>query len=1221
LTGAFLAALLALAGEVAVAAAADAPATAKKAVPAKKKPASVKKPVTAQAKKKPEGKAKTARPRGARATDGKKAAPGKAAAAKRREAAADPSAARQSSATAAARAAARQRRLKRVDRAASQIREIAKARRPAQGTAAGKLPKPLTLPPATAALLSAVVAAEPILPPAPPATTIAGTTTAETATTTAPDTASAATATAAPATTKPPAATATTARPRARSALRSSFLSRGVDADARLTVSAGVPEGFEEFLKPQQTLVDVYVGGRPIGTFMAEFTPDGIAFQRPEEIAERIPNALNRGELAHRLMGRLDRNSELVCLGGQSRDCGRLEPEVIGVIFDEGRFRADLFLHPDQLAVQEQAMSRYLPPPADPDAVTLVQNLTVVAAMDNKTDGTHTLSGNTWVGRGADHVHAQWVSTQEQDLAIDQLAWRRDEPDHSYVAGLFEARNDDLYFAQSALLAGAGAGRSLKLRTDIASESATRVLVFLDSRSAVEIYRDGRLLSSQFYDPGNQVLDTAGLPYGSYDIDIRITDAAGTVRTLNRFFIKTTQLAPPGEPQWFVEGGQVLLRSMDSTLPEDAATLQLRGGWRDRLREDVGYALAGAAVDTHALAEGSLTWLQPRYSMAGSLMLSTQGDSGWATVANGRLGKLSGGLGLRYARAANPPGESDDYQLVPGSSFSRNLSLNYPVWQGQLSAQVFNTRTGGTESDIYTLRFTRNLQLGYFPPIFLNAQVTRSDGDLVASLGVDISGFGEHWNWRLNPGLRHHAPETGAASNALALSASGGWRDGDRFAEDVEAGLRTTVEDTATTVGVDARYGSDYGRLQASMDDISADSGNSRRFNARYEASFVAGGGHHAFGGRQMAAGSVLVDLRSAPENAEFDVYVDSRRYYSVRGGSQVPLMLPAYRSYAISLVDRGVNLLQFDTQPRQVTVYPGTVVALTYDVERVVVAFGRLLQRPADCGDAAGCAPVPLANARLIGISGLAMTEADGSFQAEVLTGTRQMRATRGGVVCQVELPAPRWVNDILMLGDLECVTAAAPVASPAPAAVPVNPEVGTPARDSLPADALSGKLVAEPEPEPVPATEARPETVVAPAAEVPAAIIAAPVAPSSDAGTEAAAGTPPASITSPAVPAAPVRAGVNPEPVAEKADARSAVTKRVAKPRTKVVRQAEQRRRRDRLRRNAAKVEKTRAELVISKTLKPKKAPVKKAEKRPANRRERLKRNADKVEKLLKE
>lgn len=1017
---------------------------------------------------------------------------------------------------------------------------------------------------------------------------------------------------------------------------------------ASVNLVASAPPGFEDFLKPQQTMVDVYFGGVALGSMLAEYTPDGIEFLRPEELVERIPGALDRGALAQHLKGRLPRNSEFACGSGQPADCGRLEPEVIGVIFDENRFRADVFVHPSLLAVQERQRSRYLPAPADPEAVTLVQNLAAIASGTDGAEASHTLTGNTWLARGTDHVHAQWYNTQAQSFAIDQLAWHRDRPGFSYVAGLFEARSDDLYFAQSALLAGGGAGRSLKLRTDIAGDSATRLQVFLDSRSTVEIHRDGRLVSSRFYDPGNQVLDTSALPYGSYDVEIRVVDAGGRVQAFNRFFIKTTQLAPAGEPQWYLEGGEVMRRSVDSLLPEDAGTPQLRGAWRSRLREDLGYSVAGAAVDTHALAEGAMTWLQPRFSITGGGMLSTQGDNGLTISASGRWGDLTGSIGLRQSNAARQAWSTSDYQLVPGSSESRSAGLNYPVARGQLSASLMNNRAEGVDSDIYSLRYSRNLIAGLFPPMFLNAQLSRSDGDLVATLGISINGFGQHWSWRLEPGLQHRVPEQGPDADVAVLAASASWRDGERFAEDLEVIGRASIEDTNESLGMGVRYLSGYGRLEAGTDLVRAEDGDSRRFNVRYETSVVATSDHVGFGGQQNATGGVLLDLRSAPEDAEFDVYVDNRRLASARGGRQQPLMLGAYNSYDIRLVDRGLTLLNFDGAARKVTIYPGTVASLAYKVERAVIAFGRLMQAEACSG--ADCTPAlqPMANARLIGVSGLAMTEEDGRFQAELLTSVRRLTVRRSGSECAVELPEPKWVNGMMLLGDLVCTpTAAIAPVPPTPAggavpAAPLVPAAGTAAATPAGSGSEAGAGQADSPAStalaagPVPATATLPASEPA-ATPAPVAAAAAAAAPPSvePAATAADVAPAPAAV---AVPARGARLAATPRgrkggrataPPAARRKAAAAAARPgpgdgVAPARAKVPgairpavapKTAKQWERRRRLRESAEKVNKAHAELVMDEILKGGKLPQKKSLPEALTPRERLKQRAEKA------
>ncbi|MCP5756758.1 TcfC E-set like domain-containing protein, partial [Klebsiella pneumoniae] len=52
--------------------------------------------------------------------------------------------------------------------------------------------------------------------------------------------------------------------------------------------------------------------------------------------------------------------------------------------------------------------------------------------------------------------------------------------------------------------------------------SATPVVAFLPAAGEVHLMRDGRLLSVQNFVMGNHEVDTRGLPYGIYDVDVEV---------------------------------------------------------------------------------------------------------------------------------------------------------------------------------------------------------------------------------------------------------------------------------------------------------------------------------------------------------------------------------------------------------------------------------------------------------------------------------------------------------------------------------------------------------------------------------------------------------------------------------------------------------------------------------------------------------------------------
>ena len=70
-------------------------------------------------------------------------------------------------------------------------------------------------------------------------------------------------------------------------------------------------------------------------------------------------------------------------------------------------------------------------------------------------------------------------------------------------------------FTGQSRMYGFGVGSQLDSRADGDQIAGAPLVVFLAHRSQVDILRDGRLLSSRFYDAGNQTLDTAYLPQGA----------------------------------------------------------------------------------------------------------------------------------------------------------------------------------------------------------------------------------------------------------------------------------------------------------------------------------------------------------------------------------------------------------------------------------------------------------------------------------------------------------------------------------------------------------------------------------------------------------------------------------------------------------------------------------------------------------------------------------
>ena len=63
------------------------------------------------------------------------------------------------------------------------------------------------------------------------------------------------------------------------------------------------------------------------------------------------------------------------------------------------------------------------------------------------------------------------------------------------------------------------------------SSQSTPVIAFLPAAGEVHLTRDGRLLSVQNFTMGNHEVDTRGLPYGIYDVEVEVIVNGRVVKT------------------------------------------------------------------------------------------------------------------------------------------------------------------------------------------------------------------------------------------------------------------------------------------------------------------------------------------------------------------------------------------------------------------------------------------------------------------------------------------------------------------------------------------------------------------------------------------------------------------------------------------------------------------------------------------------------------------
>lgn len=786
---------------------------------------------------------------------------------------------------------------------------------------------------------------------------------------------------------------------------------------AAASARKGIPPGFEEWFAPQKTAVDLYYGGRFLTTTLVEYTLDAITFLNPPEVAAKIPGLRASSDFGVLLADALPTHADQVCVRPNQPLCGRLEPATVGVIFDESRFRVDLFVHPSLLLEAQQLSNQYLPDPVH-DRATLVQNLGALYSGSSEGGDRFSLFGRTRLGHGRGHGFANWVSTDENALSVDELGYTHDLKDIQISAGLFEPTIDALRAVPRQPIMGVSVARSLLTRTDLDSMIASPIELFIPVRGRVDIFRDDRLISTGFYEAGNQRIDTSRLPGGAYTIDIVITDVTGTTRTVQQLFIKSSLMAPPGEPLWFVDAGQVMQRAPQESFPNDFGTTQLRAGYRWRQKPWMGFGTAAALTENESLIELSTGMLFDWLEGGAELYGSSAGGSGFGLRGLTHWKALVASANFQKTTANNPAGASGQYQLLPNAQSLGSLYLSHPLWQGLLSASIIQRDdVAGSTSQRTTLGYSRTFPLGGHHSLQVQTEVGDEDGNALAMLSLQWRNIRGKWS----DSAQVRISQSDLATNAddLSVGAATTWRDGDRFINDVEFSLRAEAGNQIQSVTMEGQHHSQYGRGNASLTTSDSNGIGHSLASLGYDTSIVVGeGGKTAFGGGpNLNEAGILMDLRSAPD-ARLEVSADGQPQFIAIGGSNSALTLAPYNQYRIRLRDRGLALTQIDEQPRDVTLYPGHVVSLDWKIQSVQVLLGRVITVDGQ----------PLAKARIEGAEGTAFTDEEGFIQTEVRSDVRELVATLNGHTCRIILPAPAAKSSILRAPSLRCITATDP-------------------------------------------------------------------------------------------------------------------------------------------------------------------------------------------------
>ncbi|MEL6861347.1 MAG: TcfC E-set like domain-containing protein [Pseudomonadota bacterium] len=775
------------------------------------------------------------------------------------------------------------------------------------------------------------------------------------------------------------------------------------------------PPGFARGDITERTIVDVYLNDRLVAAASARFGRNTIEFDEPATLSTLLPNVTDRARVAEALGAPLPAHAELAC-GAANRvgSCGYVHADVVAVIFDEARFRVDLFINP-AFTTQPDPRAKLLPPPTT--APGLLANLTSRSIYDF--DRQELLSAQRLravAGRGRWAIRGEGVSDLNRQSALRSLVSTYSGRDQSWWLGLLPSQSS-AGLAQTERLLGVRVETSSDTRLDRTRIGASLIEVSVAQSAIVEIRRAGETLDVQRVEPGQTLLDTSRLPAGSYEIDLEIREGGGS-RSETQYFSSYGNLPAPGRPQWYLEAGQSVAFNARALDAFSEGPLIASFGRHQRfgrvwgtsadvvLSQSISHAELGVGLEHQAVSAGI------------GFVASDRGDQGWFLRGQGTLRGWRFNGSFRQIETEPPTVATEPlvYDPFPRAFRQARLSAQRSQAWGRYGVRGFYRETaGGRET--------------WFAGSYVDFAILRSNDwrlnlELRGELGSDRStrfvgvrlskafrgGPASNWRKRANVRVASDLVEarSGTArslrrvietdlqadqrrANGRQLQVFAGVRQEDIF------GLRGGLHYRSDQV--DARL--DARRTYQTQNSVSLD----------MQSGLAIGSGGLSWTATTEESGAQVVLSQPSPDPIALQVGGQTRTIHKAGRTGFVPLR--PFEIYDVGIQPLSASDIVYDQSKARVVAYPGNVIRVPRTVRPIKIYVGRLV-------DARGA---PMADTVLKGDDVTGRTDEQGYFQIDGAGGDVLSAILSEDTACAFVLPMIVRAEAVYVnAGDLLC-------------------------------------------------------------------------------------------------------------------------------------------------------------------------------------------------------
>lgn len=544
---------------------------------------------------------------------------------------------------------------------------------------------------------------------------------------------------------------------------------------------------------------------------------------------------------------------------------------------------------------------------------------------------------------------------------------------------------------------------------------------------AVELLRENRIIASGIYAAGNQLLDTSNLPQGSYQIIIRIYDARGGMREERRLFTKQADIPVVGLDRFVLRAGTRIGDPYGGSL-QPSRSLYLSAEWAHRVSEGFAFDAAAELIEGDLRAEWGAYVLSPVAVIRLAALTSASEIIGGAFQARSSgFSAVNFSLDVRHIEEAQFAYDLDGTRpALPGSpapflpleasqeqitQIGGNLSYSTPEAQFYLSGGYMEFGRSEASYAIGPSVRWRLYEQGRFRLLF-DGSASFTDQGEAAFAGLSLTWRGERTSSNLQIGQAISSPGANAAREGPFASFAHSLQIADFAGGATSLAGFAQVDPEQRLVGGSADYRNRSLGLTGEVIHSSHGEDKALQYTFAGRTRFFLGSGESGLSHEIQRESLAVVRVTGARQTDVFDIYLDQSKIGTLQGPSSLSFNLPAYRSYALRIRPISSGMISYDGRERQMTLFPGQVSRINFQVQPISPIFGQLF----------GDDQKPIAYARIEAGSYWGETDENGFFQVEAASGDLLQVTRADGRKMARHLPEFSADEETVRLGILTC-------------------------------------------------------------------------------------------------------------------------------------------------------------------------------------------------------